>query len=262
MKMSTPMSKTTDLVSRFLLQSGAENHEDRHATYQHMRQHIRSSLERQGMPDDEIETCHQMTNLNAAIEQIEKEYIGHVTEVSFKPDAVPDTVTPVPVPVTLSEKPTKFWQITAMVLSACLVAALAIPLMFDRKPVDSSGLAVSIAEARSGFSQNIKLIDAIATAINADRLKTGAYPVTGGTFILWGKYVEKNPQFVAVSPGSLGQGSFIIQASERDFKILAVQTGDCIAALLDQPAAVDPVRTGSRLDCVYYGRWSEGAKSW
>jgi hypothetical protein len=119
-------------------------------------------------------------------------------------------------------------------------------------------------EAETTFPENTKVIEEIASALNSYRQRSGRYPESAGTFVLWPTVSERHELLSRTPKAPKTPRGTIIYRSDgaQNYKLLMVQTGDCVVALLQRPEMVDTPRSGTLLDCTYYGKWTPEAAAW
>jgi hypothetical protein len=268
MSLSAPKFKI--LVERYLDFHHVETPEARQVAYRRIISVLQRQLETAGTSLEDVVATAQILELNAAIAQIEAERAGYADE-TVKPELSPQRSFPVSQIPPSTEKSSSWFFATKICASIVGIAVVgywltgfasntvSTPLPYGAR--SSSGIDRKVEAARESFKLNRALVEELSQRIEGLRKDKGALPNTGG-LIAWARFVQDNPKLAGVRTAPFNRGSIIVRTEGADYKILVVQSGDCITALIEAEDLVDPPRSGGNLDCVYYGRWTEAARGW
>jgi hypothetical protein len=118
-------------------------------------------------------------------------------------------------------------------------------------------IAEDLRVALPGYRRHVQIIGRFRDLVEAERRRTGQYPVSQGMQPL-AKVFEAHPHFGRAADFATQFGGVVYISDGHEYKILLQETRDCFVARIMNPDMLDPRRSIGVGDCVLYGYWSAG----
>jgi hypothetical protein len=115
-----------------------------------------------------------------------------------------------------------------------------------------------LTNARASFDANIRRLNAMRAHIVEQFNTKGSYPLSAQ---MQAVSVGLDPKFADAAAGKFGGSYLYWSETGKDYKLIAIGTGDCFIARADQKALVDPSRAWGPMDCNAYGYWTPNART-
>jgi hypothetical protein len=113
-------------------------------------------------------------------------------------------------------------------------------------------------EGRASFEANLKKLDSIHKHVLTHYQNKSSYPLSAQ---MQAVSVALGSEFTDQAGGKYGGSYLYWSETGRDYKLIAIGTGDCAIARELRPEMADPTRSWGPFDCNAYGYWTAGGKA-